>query len=36
MRKCFAYFHPAMEDEPLIFIEVALTKNIPEKINRNS
>ena len=22
-RKCFAYFHPAMEDEPLIFIEVA-------------
>ena len=33
-RKCFAYFHPAMEDEPLIFIEVALTKNIPEKINQ--
>ena len=32
-RKCFAYFHPAMEDEPLIFIEVALTKNIPAKIN---
>ena len=33
-RKCFAYFHPAMEDEPLIFIEVALTENIPEKINQ--
>ena len=32
-RKCFAYFHPAMEDEPLIFIEVALTKSIPAKIN---
>ena len=33
-RKCFAYFHPAMEDEPLIFIEVALTKDIPEKISQ--
>ena len=33
-RKCFAYFHPAMEDEPLIFIEVALTEDIPEKINQ--
>tara|TARA_B100001057_G_scaffold329947_1_gene330332 strand:+ start:51 stop:1355 length:1305 start_codon:yes stop_codon:yes gene_type:complete len=33
-RKCFAYFHPAMQDEPLIFIEVALTENIPEKINQ--
>ena len=38
-RKCFAFFHPAMEDEPLIFIEVALTNKVPEKIdeifNRN-
>ena len=33
-RKCFAYFHPAMEDEPLIFIEVALTQDIPEKISQ--
>ena len=33
-RKCFAYFHPAMEDEPLIFIEVALTEDITEKINQ--
>ncbi len=33
-RKCFAYFHPAMEDEPLIFIEVALTEDMPEKINK--
>ena len=33
-RKCFAYFHPAMEDEPLIFIEVALTEDIPEKISQ--
>ncbi len=27
-RRCFAYFHPALEDEPLIFVEVALTKGI--------
>ena len=33
-RKCFAYFHPAMEDEPLIFIEVALTEDIPKKISQ--
>ncbi|WP_281954756.1 malonyl-CoA decarboxylase [Pseudophaeobacter arcticus] len=25
-RRCFAFFHPAMPDEPLIFVEVALTK----------
>ncbi len=24
-RRCFAYFHPRMPDEPLIFVEVALT-----------
>ena len=33
-RKCFAFFHPAMEDEPLIFIEVALMNAIPEKISQ--
>lgn len=27
-RRCFAYFHPSLEDEPLIFVEVALTKGI--------
>lgn len=27
-RRCFAFFHPALEDEPLIFVEVALTKGI--------
>ena len=32
-RKCYAFFHPAMEDEPLIFIEVALMNGIPEKIS---
>ena len=28
-RQCFAFFHPAMPDEPLIFVEVALTGDIP-------
>ena len=28
-RRCFAFFHPAMPDEPLIFVEVALTSGIP-------
>ncbi|NNF71299.1 MAG: malonyl-CoA decarboxylase [Rhodobacteraceae bacterium] len=27
-RRCFAFFHPAMPDEPLIFVEVALTKGV--------
>ncbi len=27
-RRCFAFFHPALEDEPVIFIEIALTKGI--------
>lgn len=31
-RRCFAYFHPSMPDEPLIFVEVALTKEIPGSI----
>ncbi len=31
-RKCFAFFHPAMQDEPLIFVEVALTQQVPESI----
>ena len=31
-RRCFAYFHPSMVDEPLIFVEVALTNDIPEAI----
>ena len=32
-RRCFAFFHPAMPDEPLIFVEVALTKTIPGSID---
>lgn len=31
-RRCFAFFHPAMEDEPLIFVEVALTQEVPGSI----
>ncbi len=31
-RSCFAFFHPALVDEPLIFIEVALTSSIPDAI----
>lgn len=27
-RRCFAFFHPALEDEPLIFVEVALVKGL--------
>ena len=27
-RRCFAFFHPAMPDEPLIFVEVALTDRL--------
>ncbi len=31
-RMCFAFFHPAMQDEPLIFVEVALTTERPDSI----
>ena len=31
-RRCFAFFHPALPDEPLIFIEVALTKGISDTV----
>mgnify|MGYP001246573424 CR=1 FL=1 len=31
-RRCFAFFHLAMPDEPLIFVEVALTDKIPDSI----
>jgi malonyl-CoA decarboxylase len=27
-RRCFAFFHPALNDDPLIFVEVALTRGI--------
>lgn len=31
-RRCFGFFHPAMANEPLIFVEVALTKGIPNSV----
>jgi malonyl-CoA decarboxylase len=31
-RRCYAFFHPQLVDEPLIFVEVALTKMIPDAI----
>src|SRR6476619_6419470 len=31
-RRCYAFFHPALTDEPLIFVEVALTETIPGAI----
>jgi malonyl-CoA decarboxylase len=31
-RRCFAFFHPALIDEPLIFVEVALEREIPSAI----
>ncbi|MFP4274933.1 MAG: malonyl-CoA decarboxylase [Paracoccaceae bacterium] len=31
-RRCFAFFHPAMPDDPLIFVQVALTRGIPGAI----
>ncbi len=31
-RRCFAFFHPAMPDEPLIFVEVALTQGLAASI----
>ncbi|MGQ3676088.1 malonyl-CoA decarboxylase [Xanthobacter sp. TB0139] len=31
-RRCYAFFHPALVDEPLIFVEVALTGDIPGAI----
>jgi malonyl-CoA decarboxylase len=31
-RRCYAFFHPALVDDPLIFVEVALTRDIPAAI----
>jgi malonyl-CoA decarboxylase len=31
-RRCYAFFHPALVDEPLIFVEVALTRDIPDAV----
>ncbi|HEY4112921.1 MAG TPA: malonyl-CoA decarboxylase, partial [Rhizomicrobium sp.] len=31
-RRCFAFFHPALPDEPLIFVEVALVEGLAEAV----
>jgi malonyl-CoA decarboxylase len=31
-RRCFAFFHPALGEDPLIFVEVALTRETPASI----
>jgi len=31
-RRCYAFFHPALPDEPLIFIEVALTRGMSARV----
>jgi len=31
-RRCFAFFHPALRDEPLIFVEIALTDAVPTSL----
>jgi malonyl-CoA decarboxylase len=31
-RRCYGFFHPQLVDEPLIFVEVALTKDTPGAI----
>jgi malonyl-CoA decarboxylase len=31
-RRCYAFFHPALVDDPLIFVEVALEREIPGAI----
>jgi malonyl-CoA decarboxylase len=31
-RRCYAFFHPALPDEPIIFIEVALTREMSDNV----
>ncbi len=31
-RRCYGFFHPQLVDEPLIFVEVALTEDIPGSV----
>lgn len=31
-RRCFAFFHPTLVDEPLIFVEVSLNRTTPQAI----
>lgn len=31
-RRCYAFFHPSLPDEPLIFVEVALTRGLADNV----
>ncbi|HET7731300.1 MAG TPA: malonyl-CoA decarboxylase [Usitatibacter sp.] len=31
-RRCFAFFHPALPDDPLIFVEVAFVNDLPANV----
>lgn len=31
-RRCFAFFHPVLPEEPLIFVQVALTRGLADRI----
>jgi malonyl-CoA decarboxylase len=31
-RRCYAFFHPALRDDPIIFVEVALTRRISPRV----
>ena len=31
-RRCYAFFHPRMPNEPLIFVEIALSKGLPDSV----
>jgi malonyl-CoA decarboxylase len=31
-RRCYAFFHPRMPNEPLIFVEIALAQGLPESV----
>ena len=31
-RRCFAFFHPALHNDPLVFVEIALTDALPDAI----
>ena len=33
-RRCYAFFHPRMPDEPLIFVEVALTEGLADNVQK--
>ncbi len=32
-RRCYAFFHPRMPDEPLVFVEIALVKDMADNIH---